>query len=64
MSNEMKSFMFLVFNFTVLIMTIASCTSYSNYLETTRFKECITAGYEWVHINISHTSPECRKVNK
>ncbi len=62
MCDEMKSFMFLVIAFTVVVMSIAICTAYSNYLETTRFKECLSAGYEWVHVQ--NSTAQCRKVNK
>lgn len=63
MSNDAKFFMFL-WSFALLgIISIVAGVSYSNYLYTIRMKDCITAGYEWVHVP-NYGELECRKVNK
>ena len=57
---------FLIFICACIVASVISCTAgvaYSNYLFTVRMKDCISAGYEWVHVP-NYGELECRKVNK
>ena len=63
MSNEAKGFFFLTGCAVIVICAITAGVSYSNYLFTIRQKDCITAGYEWVHLP-NFTEMECRKITK
>jgi hypothetical protein len=63
MTDEGKGFLIFIGCFLIAAIAIAASTSYSNYLFTMRQKDCISAGYEWVHLP-NFTEMECRKVTK
>jgi hypothetical protein len=63
MTAEGKGFLILIGCFLIGVIAVTAGTSYSNYLFTMRQKDCISAGYEWVHLP-NFTEMECRKVSK
>lgn len=63
MDRDGKFLMFLCVCISVGIISLVLGISYSNYLFTVRMKDCISAGYEWVHLP-NYGEMECRKMNK
>jgi hypothetical protein len=63
MSVDDKFFMFLCVCAVTITCAITAGISYSNYLFTMRQKDCISAGYEWIHLP-NFSEMDCRKVSK
>lgn len=63
MSSDAKFFLFLCSCAVIITCAITSGIAWSNYLFTMRQKDCVSAGYEWVHLP-NFTEMECRKVTK
>ena len=63
MSSDAKLFAFLISSALIAICAVTVGVGWSNYLFTIRQKDCISAGYEWVHLP-NFTEMECRKASK
>ena len=63
MSNDAKFFMFLCGCVVIIVVAISGYQSFANYQTTIRFKECISAGYEWTK-EPNAIEFSCKKVPK
>lgn len=63
MREETKVFVFFVSSILMGVCAVTLGVGWSNYLFTMRQKDCISAGYEWIHLP-NYAEMECRKVTK
>ncbi len=63
MSDDAKFVMIIFICGVLMVTSVTLGIGWSNYLFTMRQKDCISAGYEWIHLP-NYAEMECRKVTK